>query len=41
MKHSPSGLQILSKAIVGFQNHKMAEELSNRTLVSYTSIFSG
>jgi integrase/recombinase XerD len=39
MKHCPKGSLIISKAIVGFQNHKMAEGLSNSTLDSYLVIF--
>ena len=38
MKHSPSGSMPLSKAVIGFVNHKMAEGLSRRTVESYEMI---
>jgi integrase/recombinase XerD len=38
MKHNPVGSMVLSKALVGFLNHKIAEGLSPRTTESYRII---
>jgi integrase/recombinase XerD len=38
MKQSPTGILLMSKAIVGFTGYKSAEGLSNRTIESYELI---
>ncbi len=35
MKRRPSGSMSLSKAVVGFVNHKLAEGLTDRSIYSY------